>query len=176
MISLASARKQVAGHGECKDHHFLHEQRREKQLQQLHKHFPPHHRRPSICSNYSEQTAEASYVYILRNTEWLPLRNVNDRHDFLPTTTSGETHLFNGITKAFDLVSRQGLFKILLKIDCPPKQQIFVESFHMNMRRQISFSEPFKRNSGVEYGYVLLQCYLCPVCMLLKPAFGTFME
>lgn len=33
MASFVNAKKQVAGNGECKDHHFLHEQRREKRLQ-----------------------------------------------------------------------------------------------------------------------------------------------
>lgn len=66
MGSFVNAKKQVAGTGECKDHHFLHEQRREKRLQQLQKHTPHEHPRPSICSKYPAQTAEASYMSILR--------------------------------------------------------------------------------------------------------------
>lgn len=72
MASFVNAKKQVAGNGECKDHHFLHEQRREKRLQQLQKHIPHEHTRPSICSNYPAQTAAASYVYT-QNQSCFPL-------------------------------------------------------------------------------------------------------
>ena len=37
---------------------------------------------------------------------------------------------FIDLTKAFDLVSRDGIFKVLPKIGCPPKQQSMIESFH----------------------------------------------
>ena len=40
---------------------------------------------------------------------------------------------FIDLTKAFDLVSRDGLFKILPLIGCPPKLLSFLESFHNNM-------------------------------------------
>lgn len=76
---------------------FLFEQRREKRLQQLQKHTPHEHPRPSICPNYPAQTAEASYVSILRITELIPLRNVNVRYDFLPLPTSEEIHTFSDI-------------------------------------------------------------------------------
>ena len=36
---------------------------------------------------------------------------------------------FIDLTKAFDLVSRDGLFKVLPKIGCPPKLQSMIESF-----------------------------------------------
>lgn len=97
MTSFVNAKKQVAGNGEFKDHYFLHEQRKEKRLQQLQKHTPHEHPQPSICSNYLAQTAEASYVSILRITELLPLRNVNGRYDFLPLTISEEMHIFHDI-------------------------------------------------------------------------------
>ncbi|XP_043562378.1 mucin-6-like, partial [Chiloscyllium plagiosum] len=38
---------------------------------------------------------------------------------------------FIDLTKAFDLVSKNYLFKVLLKIDCPPKLLSMIESFHM---------------------------------------------
>ena len=40
---------------------------------------------------------------------------------------------FIDLTKAFDLVSRDGLFKALLLIGCPPKLLIIIKSFHDNM-------------------------------------------
>ena len=41
--------------------------------------------------------------------------------------------VFIDLTKAFDLVSRNGLFKILELIGCPPKLHDFVKNFHNNM-------------------------------------------
>ena len=72
---------------------------------------------------------------------------------------------FIDFTKAFDLVSRDGLFKILPKIGCPPKLQ------------SLSFSEPFDIRNGVKQG-----CVLAPTLFgiffaaLLKHAFGTATE
>ena len=48
--------------------------------------------------------------------------------------------VFIDLTKAFDLVSRDGLFKILPKIGCPPKLQSMVESFHTNMKETVQFN------------------------------------
>ncbi|KAJ8364577.1 hypothetical protein SKAU_G00134080 [Synaphobranchus kaupii] len=41
---------------------------------------------------------------------------------------------FIDLTKAFDLVSRDGLFNILRKIGCPTKPQSLIESFLTNMK------------------------------------------
>ena len=41
---------------------------------------------------------------------------------------------FIDLTKAFDLVSRDGLFKVLTKIGCPPKLQSMSESFHTDTK------------------------------------------
>ena len=47
------------------------------------------------------------------------------------------------LTKAFDLVSRYGLFKVLPKIGCPPKLQSMFESFHTDTKEQcISMGAP----------------------------------
>ena len=88
---------------------------------------------------------------------------------------------FIDLTKAFDLVSRDGLFKILPKIGCPPKLQSLIESFHSNMKGTVQFngssSEPFDIRSGVKQG-----CVLAPTlfgiffAILLKHAFGTATE
>ena len=88
---------------------------------------------------------------------------------------------FIDLTKAFDLVSREGLFKILPKIGCPPNLQSLIESFHSNMQGTVQFngstSEPLHICSGVKQG-----CVLGPTlfgiffAMLLKHAFGTSRE
>ena len=66
---------------------------------------------------------------------------------------------FIDLAKAFDLVSRDGLFQILPKIGCPPKLQGMIESFHTNMKGTVqskgSSSRPFDIRSGVKQGFVL---------------------
>ena len=88
---------------------------------------------------------------------------------------------FIDLTKAFDLVSRDGLFKILPKIGCSPKLQSLIESFHSNMKGTVqfngSFSEPLDIRNGVKQG-----CVLAPTLFgiffatLLNHAFGTATE
>ena len=46
---------------------------------------------------------------------------------------------FIDLTKAFDLVSRDGLFKILAKIGCPPSLLSIVKSFHDNMKGTVLY-------------------------------------
>ena len=59
---------------------------------------------------------------------------------------------FIDLTKAFDLVSREGLYAILLKIGCPPKLFNIVKSFHTNTRATIQYdgsvSDSFKSKVG----------------------------
>ena len=66
---------------------------------------------------------------------------------------------FVDLTKAFDLVSRSGLFEVLKKIGCPPSLLSLIMSFHTNMKATVSFngedSDPFDILSGVKQGCVL---------------------
>ena len=66
---------------------------------------------------------------------------------------------FIDLTKAFDFVSRDGLFKILPIIGCPPKLLSFIKSFHDGTQGTVqydgSISEAFSINSGVKQGCVL---------------------
>ena len=74
---------------------------------------------------------------------------------------------FTDLTKAFDLVSRDGLFMVLPKIGCPPKLLSMIESFHTDTKGTVqingSFSETFEIRSGVKQG-----------CVLAPMLFGTF--
>ena len=74
---------------------------------------------------------------------------------------------FVDLTKAFDLVSRSGLFEILQKIGCPPKLLAVITSFHQGMQSTVCFdgatSEPFPVSSGVKQG-----------CVLAPTLFGIF--
>ena len=66
---------------------------------------------------------------------------------------------FIDLTKAFDLVSRRGLFTLLRRIGCPPKLLRMTESFHHNVQDTVhskgSSPDPFSIKSGVKQGCVL---------------------
>lgn len=74
---------------------------------------------------------------------------------------------FIDLTKAFDLVSRKGLFSLLQRIGCPPKLLSIIISFHDGMMGTVNFdgssSEPFPIKSGVKQG-----------CVLAPTLFGIF--
>ena len=88
---------------------------------------------------------------------------------------------FVDLTKAFDTVSREGLYLALAKIGCPPKLLSLVISFHENMKGTVQFdgnlSEAFDIRKGVKQG-----CVLAPTLfgiffsLLLKHAFGDLNE
>ena len=88
---------------------------------------------------------------------------------------------FIDLTKAFDLVSRDGLFKILPKIGCPPKLLSIIRSFHEDMKGTVVFdgltSAAFNIQNGVRQG-----CVLSPTlfgiffAVMLKHAFGPTAE
>ena len=88
---------------------------------------------------------------------------------------------FIDLTNAFDLVSRDGLFKLLPRIGCPPKLLSLIQSFHDSMMGTVFFdgdvSAPFPIKSGVKQG-----CVLAPTlfgfffALLLKHAFGDDQE
>ena len=90
---------------------------------------------------------------------------------FANSRTSAENNrcpiAFIDLTKAFDLVSRNGLFQILPKSGCPPELQSMIESFHTNMKETVqlngSSSRPFDIRSGVKQG-----------CVLAPTLFGIF--
>ena len=74
---------------------------------------------------------------------------------------------FIDLTKAFDLVSREGLFNILPRTDCSPKLHSLIRYFHDDMKATIqyrgSMSNPFDIKSGVKQG-----------CVLAPTLFGIF--
>ena len=88
---------------------------------------------------------------------------------------------FIDLTKAFDLVSRNGLFKILPKIGCPLRILSTIRSFHEDMKGTVVFdsstSAAFNIRSEVKQG-----CVLAPIlfgiffAVMLKHAFGPAAE
>ena len=85
------------------------------------------------------------------------------------------------MSKAFDLVSRDGLFKVLPIIGCPPKLQSMIESFHTDTKGTVQFngrsSEPFVIRSSVKQGYVLAPMLFGTfIGLLLKHVLDTATE
>ncbi|XP_069989480.1 uncharacterized protein [Penaeus vannamei] len=71
-----------------------------------------------------------------------------------------ELHLvFVDLTKAFDTVNRNGLWKILQKFGCPDKLTALIASFHDSMQVRVQengdSSDPFQEKNGVKQGCVL---------------------
>ena len=66
---------------------------------------------------------------------------------------------FVDLTKAFDTVSRKGLWLILERLGCPPKFLSMIIQLHENQHGQVRFnsdhSEPFPIVNGVKQGCVL---------------------
>ena len=66
---------------------------------------------------------------------------------------------FVDLTKAFDTVSRSGLYMVLEKIGCPPTLLQLIISFHNDMKATVQFdgctSYSFDIKSGVKQGCVL---------------------
>ena len=67
--------------------------------------------------------------------------------------------LFIDLTKAFDTISRPGLWSILSKLGCPPKFISMVRSLHDGMMARVvengDVSDPFPVTNGVKQGCVL---------------------
>ena len=67
--------------------------------------------------------------------------------------------LFIDLTKAFDTVSRPGLWSIMSKLGCPPKFISMVRSLHNGMMARViengDVSSPFPVTSGVKQGCVV---------------------
>ena len=67
--------------------------------------------------------------------------------------------LFVDLTKAFDTVSRGGLWAILSKLGCPERFVSIIRSFHEGMMARViehgSASDPFPVSNGVKQGCVL---------------------
>ena len=66
---------------------------------------------------------------------------------------------FVDLTKTFDTVSRDGLWKIMAKFGCPPRFIAMVRQFHDGMQARVQndreFSEPFPMTNGVKHGCVM---------------------
>ena len=86
---------------------------------------------------------------------------------------------FIDLTKAFDLVSRTGLFKLLEKIGCQTKRLSIIASFHVNRHDFVSFdgeiSEPFKIGKAASWLPHILgfSSSWCLVMLLVQPQMAS---
>ena len=66
---------------------------------------------------------------------------------------------FVDLTKAFDTVSRDWLWKIMAKFGCPPRLIAMVKEFHNGMQARVQndlmYSEPFPVTNGVKQGCIM---------------------
>ena len=66
---------------------------------------------------------------------------------------------FVDLSKVFDRVSREGLWKIMAKFGCPAKFITMARQFHDGMlarvQNDVEFSDPFPVTNGVKQGCVL---------------------
>ena len=66
---------------------------------------------------------------------------------------------FVDLTKAFDTVSRDGLWKIMAKFGCPPRYIAMVRQFHDGMQARVQndgeYSEQFPVTNGVKQDCVM---------------------
>ena len=66
---------------------------------------------------------------------------------------------FVDLTKAFDTVSRDGLWKMVAGFGCPPRYMAMVRQFHDGMQARVQndgeYSEPFPVTNGVKQGCVM---------------------
>ena len=73
--------------------------------------------------------------------------------------------VFIDLTKAFDSVTREGLWQVLRKTGCPEKFIRIIQSFHDGTRDQVidggNMSVPFDITSGTRQGRVLAPLLFC---------------
>ena len=74
---------------------------------------------------------------------------------------------FIDLTKAFHLVGRDGLFKILPKIGCPPKLLSIIRSYHDDMKSTVIFD-------GSTFDAINIQSAVKQGCVLAPTLYGIF--
>ncbi|VDL90011.1 unnamed protein product [Schistocephalus solidus] len=101
------------------------------------------------------------------NPMWLPTTPLNNRHDLCHPPATREvpgdaTHLYTtfvDLTKAFDTVNRDRLWKVMRKFGCPERFTHMVRQLHGGMTARVTdngtVSEAFTVTNGVKQGCVL---------------------
>ena len=75
---------------------------------------------------------------------------------------------FVDLTKTFDTVRREGLWKIMANFGCPIKFIAMMRQFHDDMLARVQndgeFSDPFPDTNGVKQGCVLAPTLCSMIC------------
>jgi hypothetical protein len=73
--------------------------------------------------------------------------------------------VFIDLTKAFNTVSRSGLWQLLHKFGCPEKFTNIIRQFHDGMQGRVSIggelSDPFEVTNGIKQGCVMGPILFC---------------
>ena len=81
---------------------------------------------------------------------------------------------FVDLTKAFDTISRDGLWKTLARLGCPPKFLTILHHLHQGQQGQVkhngSLSDSFPISNGVKRGSVLAPTLFSIFCIMLCEA------
>ena len=105
--------------------------------------------------------SEGANVLHSRKSAWVQERQRNNRHDLYKTQEQNvDLYMtFVDLTKAFDTVSRDGLWKIMEQFGCPPRFITMVRQFRDGMQARVQndgeYSEPFPMTNGVKQGFVM---------------------
>ena len=110
--------------------------------EQLSRHLSSERCWQSLRSGHLDSTAEPRFASLPRVTVWLQIRDstvdmilsLRQLQEICREQQQSLFLAFVDLTKAFDLVSRSGLFKILQKIGCPSKLLAIIISFHQDMQ------------------------------------------
>ena len=82
---------------------------------------------------------------------------------------------FVDLTKAFDTVSRDGLWKIMSEFGCPPRFIAMLWQFHDCMQARVQndgeYSEPFPLTNRVKHGCVIVPTLFSMFSAMLTDAF-----
>ena len=68
---------------------------------------------------------------------------------------------FVDLTKAFDTISCDGLWKILARLGCPPKNLIILNQLHEGQRGQVKHSGSLSGSFLISNG-IKQECFLAP--------------
>ena len=119
-----------------------------------------------------------------QRAERLTLDMVFSRRQLHAKSREQQIHLyiaFIDLSKAFDLVTRDGIFKLLPNIGYPLNRQSMFESFHDDTKGTVQFnsssSEPFEIRNGVKQNCVLAPTHFrIFLALVLKHSFDTTTE
>lgn len=114
------------------------------EVTKLDRHLPLKPHGQTVCQSIVSTASTTRRSHLPWVPMWLSSQTFYSGHDLLPSAITGEVQgtleapLYS-LMKAFDLVSWDGLFNILLMIGCPLKLHSMIILFHDSMRATIQY-------------------------------------